>query len=153
MTMKTVIGSANSGNVYMSKMAVNESFEGYLVGVTVGEFGPILQMQREDGTRFAAYTTGSAKYTPEKLQDGTLVVGRYTQITYTHDRLKGKDGKPFRNPSKTFAFAQDDEKTVPVTAVLADSAITQIATAENIPFDQKVSEILTGLKKPSAKTA
>lgn len=114
MALETLVGSNQGTLVYTSKMTQGETVSGYYVGMTAGDYGPVIIFQNENGSQSKILSSGNLRYLQENLKEKgqTITAGAFTVITKTGS-YKNKKG----TMSSTFSVAQDKEKTIPVAAV------------------------------------
>lgn len=104
-------------------LALNESIEGYLIGIAETKFNFAIKLLSKDGKVETLYPNGNLSYIEQEIDDGNVTLNAYTKITRSGTRLSTKsrdqDGNFRQVP--VFLVAQDADDVV-----TADEAATAL---------------------------
>lgn len=125
-------------------LALNESVEGYLIGLVETKFNFALKLLSKDGKVETLYPNGNLNYLEEEIESGNVILNAYTKITRTGTRQsnKSRDQAGEWRQVPVFQVAQD-----------ADDIISQEDAAAALTSDKASAATDNGGSDDSSKTS
>lgn len=121
-------------------LALNESVEGYLIGLQETKFNFAIKLLSKEGKVETLYPNGNLSYIEQEIEDGNVTLNAYTKITRTGTRQSTKSRDPQTGEWRqvpVFQVAQDADDVVTAddaaAALASDKAAAADAAAEAAP--------------------
>lgn len=120
MALKNVMGVTGKK---AGDLGLNESIEGYLIGLAETKFNFALKLLTKEGKVETLYPNGNLNYIDQELEEGNITLNVYTKITRTGTRTstKSRDQAGEFRQVPVFLVAQDADDVI--AGADADSAL------------------------------